>query len=364
MADLAVEIAGIQFRNPVLTAAGPTSRDGESLLKAASGGAGGLVTKTVSVKPAIVTKPNMAVLQPGKVGSRRGMLNAELWSEIALEKWVQREYSMALSSGLPVIASIGYTPQEVSRIGPMVEKAGVSAIEFSTHYVGGHKEIAKALRESVSIPIFAKLSPQVDVAKVAKEVEPSVDGIVAINTLGPCLHIDLETGRPVLGGEKGYGWLSGPAIKPLALRCVADVAQAVKLPVIAVGGVMSGEDAIEFFMAGGSAVQVCTAAILDGPTVYGKIAAEISDWLDKHGHKSIESIRGCALKSISKTTALTYPPRVDMTRCNFCGLCSRSCVYSAISVDKDRKSIQIDRRACTGCGLCVTVCPQLALNVD
>jgi dihydroorotate dehydrogenase subfamily 1 len=317
MADLAVEIAGIRFKNPVLTAAGPTSRDGESLLKAASGGAGGLVTKTVSVKPAVVTKPNMAVLQAGKLGSRRGMLNAELWSELSLDRWIKQEYRMALSSGLPVIASIGYTPQEVSQIGPMVEKAGVSAIEFSTHYVGGHKEIAKTLRDSVSIPIFAKLSPQVDVARVAKEVEPSVDGIVAINTLGPCLHIDIETGQPVLGGEKGYGWLSGPAIKPLALRCVADVAQAVKLPVIAVGGVMSGEDAIEFFMAGASAVQVCTAAILDGPTVYGKIAAEISDWLDKHGHESVESVRGLAHKGVSKTTAPANPPKVDATKCNF-----------------------------------------------
>jgi dihydroorotate dehydrogenase subfamily 1 len=362
MADLAVEIAGIQFKNPVLTAAGPTSRDGESLLKAASGGAGGLVTKTVSVKPAAVTKPNMAVLQPGKVGSRRGMLNAELWSELPLERWVKREYPIALSSGLPVIASIGYTPQEVSQIGPMVEKAGVSAIEFSTHYVGGHKEIAKALRESVSIPIFAKLSPQVDVAKVAKEVEPSVDGIVAINTLGPCLHIDIETGQPVLGGEKGYGWLSGPAIKPLALRCVADVAQAVKLPVIAVGGVISGEDAIEFFMAGASAVQVCTAAILEGPTVYGRISAEISDWLDNHNYETVESVRGCALKDMGKKSELTYPPRVDMTRCNFCGLCSKSCVYTAISVDKDKESIQINRKSCAGCGLCVTICPQSAMK--
>lgn len=288
MADLTVEIAGIRFKNPVLTAAGPTSRDGESLLKAASGGAGGLVAKTVSVKPAVVTKPNMAVLQPGKLGSRRGMLNAELWSELPLERWLKHEYPLALSSGLPVIASIGYTPQDVAEIGPKIEKAGVSAIEFSTHYVGGHTEIAKALRDSVSIPIFAKLSPQVDVAKIAKALEPSVDGIVAINTLGPCLHIDIETGRPVLGGDTGYGWLSGAAIKPLALRCVADVALVVKVPVIAVGGAMSGEDAIEFFMAGASAVQVCTAAILDGPTVYGRISREISDWLDGHGHESVE----------------------------------------------------------------------------
>jgi dihydroorotate dehydrogenase subfamily 1 len=362
MADLAVEIAGIRLRNPVLTAAGPTSRNGEALLMAASGGAGGLVAKTVSTKPAIVPKPNMAALQPGKVGSRRGMLNSELWSELPLEKWLKYEYPLALSSGLPVIASIGYTPQEVAQIGPLIEKTGVSAIEFSTHYVGGHAEIAKALRDSVSISIFAKLSPQVDVAKVAKTLEPYVDGIVAINTLGPCLHIDIETGRPVLGGEKGYGWLSGAAIRPLAVRCVAEIAQTVDLPVIAVGGVMSGEDAIEFFMAGASAVQVCTAGILEGPTVYGRISGEISDWLDSHGHESVESVRGLALKRLGKKERLSYPPSVDVTRCNFCGLCSKTCVYSAIFVDKDKESIQFDREKCAACGMCLSICPQYALN--
>lgn len=362
MADITVQISGLSFKTPVMTAAGPMARDGATLLEAAKGGAGGLVAKTVSVKPAEVPKPNIAAVESGRVGSRRGLLNAELWSELPLERWLKHEYPLALKAGLPLIASIGYTPEDVAKIGPLVESAGVSAIEFSTHYVGGHVEIAKALKQCVSIPVFAKLSPQVDVAKVAKTLEPYVDGIVAINTLGPCLRIDVETCRPVLGSDKGYGWMSGAALRPIAMRCVADIAQAVNTPIIASGGVMNGQDAIEFFMAGASAVQVCTAAILEGPAVYGRIATEIDKWLDSHDHSSVESVRGVALPYLKKKRLLKPPVRVDTDGCTLCGLCAKSCAYSALNVDSQAKTLHIDSAACVGCGLCISLCPEHALS--
>ncbi len=362
MVDLDIEIAGLRFRNPVFTAAGPTSRDGMTLLNAAAGGAGGLVAKTVSVNPAEVPKPNMAALENTRVGSRRGMLNAELWSELPLEQWLEREYAIALSSTLPLIASLGYTPAEVSEIAPKIERAGVHALEFSTHYVGGHVDIAKAIRESVEIPIFAKLSPKVDVASVAKEVEPYVDGIVAINSFGPCLRINIETGQPMLGSDNGFGWMSGPAIKPIAMKCVADIAKAVSVPVIAVGGVSSGRDAIEFMMAGASAVEVCTASILEGQTVYGRIAGEMEDWLEQHGHESVEDIKGRALKHL-KPVELTEEPVVDLEKCTKCGLCPKSCVYAAITVDKNKDLFFIDEEKCQRCGMCISVCPYHALSI-
>ncbi len=362
MADLSVELLGLRFRNPILTAAGPTSRDGMTLLNAAAGGVGGLVAKTVSVKPADVPKPNMAALKEGRVGSRRGILNAELWSELPLETWLEREYPIALSSGLPLIASVGYTPENVSEIAPKLEKAGVQAIEYSTHYVGGHVEIAKALRDAVDLPIIAKLSPKVDVAEIAKSLEPHVDAIAAINTYGPCLRVDIETGEPVLGSESGTGWMSGSALKPIAIRCVADIASAVKLPVIGVGGVVSGEDVIEFMMAGASAVEVCTAAILEGDTIYGKIAGQTDEWLDAHGYKSIKDVQGIALPHLKKGVNLDPPPVVDMDKCTICGLCEKSCVYGAITSNKKENLFAIDANKCEGCGMCVSVCPYFALS--
>ncbi len=364
MADLRVQIAGLKFRNPVFTAAGPTSRDGITLLNAAAGGAGGLVAKTVSVKPAEVPRPNMAAIGSGRIVSRRGILNAELWSELPFEKWYEKEYAMALGTGLPVIASVGYTPEEVSSLAPKIQEVGVHGIEFSTHYVGGHTEIAKALKESVDIPVFAKLSPKVDVAKVAKSLDRLVDGIVATNTYGPCLRIDIKTGQPMLGSEKGQGWMSGSALKPIALRCVADIAQTTKKPVIGVGGVMNGKDAIEFFMAGASAVEVCTAAILEGDTVYGRIASEIQEWLDEHGYSSVEDVKGIALPHIEKGIVLEPPPKLDRERCTLCGLCRKSCVYHAISIDKAKGLIDIDKESCEACGMCISVCPHDALSVD
>jgi len=364
MTDLRVEIAGLKFRNPVFTAAGPTSRDGMTLLNAAAGGAGGLVTKTVSVKPAEVPRPNMAAIGRGRIASRRGILNAELWSEFPFERWYEKEYAMALGTGLPVIASVGYTPEEVASLAPKIQEKGVHAIEFSTHYVGGHTEIAKALRESVDLPVFAKLSPKVDVAEVAESLDKLVDGIVAINTYGPCLRIDIESGKPMLGSEKGQGWMSGSALKPIALRCVADIAQSVKKPVIGVGGVMNGEDAIEFFMAGASAVQVCTAAILEGDTVYGRIASEVDKWLDEHGYSSVEDVRGMALPHLEKGIVLEPPPKIDRERCTLCGLCRKSCVYHAISIDKAKGLFEIDEEGCEACGMCISVCPHDALSVD
>jgi dihydroorotate dehydrogenase (NAD+) catalytic subunit len=362
MADISVEMLGLKFRNPILTAAGPTSRDGMTLLNAAAGGVGGLVAKTVSVSPADVPKPNMAALKEGRVGSRTGILNAELWSELPLETWLEREYPIALSSGLPLIASVGYTPDDVSEIAPKLVKAGVKAIEFSTHYVGGHVEIAKALRDSVEIPIIAKLSPKVDVAEVARALEPHIDAIAAINTFGPCLRIDVQSGRPMLGSERGHGWMSGAALKPLAVRCVADIAQAVKTPIIGVGGVMSGEDVIEFLMAGASAVQVCTAAILEGHTVYGKIAGQVEDWLDSHGYDSLSDVKGKALPYLRERVSLDPPPSVDLEKCTRCGLCEKSCVYGAITVKKAENLFSIDANKCEACGMCISVCPYFALS--
>ena len=141
--------------NPILTAAGPTSMNGEVLLRAAKGGAGALVTKTICSRKAVVARPNMACIQQGSI--TRGVINCETWSEIPWERWVEREYGIAEKSELPIMASIGYTAEELAFLGPRVEKAGVDAIEFSTHYVSKNvstlREGAKQLRDSVNIPM-------------------------------------------------------------------------------------------------------------------------------------------------------------------------------------------------------------------
>jgi dihydroorotate dehydrogenase subfamily 1 len=351
MADLAVEVCGLRFRNPILPAAGPPVRDGAAIVACAEGGAGGLVSKTISTRAAEPPTPNMAEIP-------HGMVNTELWSELPPEQWLETEYSIARTAGLPLIVSLGYTGEEIAELAPKV-RPFADAVELSTHYIGEDPEpmlaAVRAARAALDAPVLVKLSPHGhDMARAARlAAEAGADGLVAINSFGPVLSIDIETAMPRLGGPNGYGWISGPALKPLAVRCVRDVARAVELPVIGVGGVSRGTDVVEMLMAGASAVGVCTAAILRGPPVFGKLARELSDWLDAHGHATARELTGQALTRAWPTGSLPPPTIVD-ERCNGCGVCETACVYGAIHVTDGRAALDGER--CARCGLCVTRC--------
>lgn len=359
MAKLNVNICGIDFPNPVMPAAGPPAKDGEMCLAAAKGGAGGIVTKTISVEPADVPRPCMAEI-------KGGFLNTELWSELPKEQWLETEYKLAKETGLPLIIGLGYTADQISELAPLV-KPYADALELSTHYVG--KDLSpiinalKAAKAAVDVPVFMKMSPHPNIQEIALAVEEAgADGLVMINSFGPCLSIDLETGLPLMGSQTGYGWLSGAAIKPLALRCIFDAAKVVQIPIFGVGGVTNGRDVAEMFMAGASAVQICTEAILRGPNVYGKIVRELDEFLDSHGYAAVDDIKGLTLRKMAEREKLPerVVPQVDDERCRMCGACEISCVYGAIR--RDGKLI-IDPVKCFGCGLCVSRCRFQALHI-
>jgi dihydroorotate dehydrogenase (NAD+) catalytic subunit len=356
MAKLNVSVCGINFSNPIMPAAGPPTRDGAMCQAAANGGAGGIVTKTISVDPADVPRPCMAEV-------RGGMLNTELWSELPKERWIETEYKMARETGLPILVGLGYTAEQIKVLAPLV-KPYADALELSTHYVGNDispiVDALKAAKDAVDVPVFMKMSPHPNIQAIAGAVEEAgADALVMINSFGPCFGIDVETGMPLLGSREGHGWLSGAAIKPLALRCVYDAARVVKVPIIGVGGIMNGRDVAEMFMAGASAVQVCTLPILKGPNVYGKLANELNSFLDSHGYASVEDIRGLTIRKMAEREAMTVPV-VDQGKCNLCGLCGMSCAYGAIS---QAQGLYIDPDKCFGCGLCVTRCAKRALSV-
>lgn len=351
-----MDLAGIEIENPVMTAAGPTSQSGDALLKAACGGAGALVAKTICTRRAVVKRPNIACVQHGSIS--RGVVNCETWSEIPWEQWVEKEYAIAESSGLKVIASIGYTAEELVFLGPKVEEAGASGIEFSTHYISKDpsnlREVAKSLKECVSIPVFAKISPSTEnVKEVAKTMEPFIDGIVAINTVGPVLAVDERSGKPLLGDR--YGWLSGPPIKPIALRVVSEISEVFRKPIIGVGGITDGVDAAEFMMCGASAVEVCTAALYRGPQIYGRVAKELEEFVKQGGHSSAEDLVGSALREREE---MREKPGIGQN-CTACGICERACPSGAITIKgKGRGEVS---EACTMCGLCMTLCPARAI---
>ena len=377
MVDLVVEFCGLKFRNPVLTAAGPPVRDAERIKRCIEGGAGGIVSKTISVKAAdpFIPRPHMAEV-------KGAFLNTELWSELSPEEWFEKHLKEARkatkAAGIPLIVSLGYTAEEIAKLVPEVEKYA-DGLELSVHYIGADptpmQESVKAAKKS-GLPVFLKLSPHPGIDPVLwakKALEAGADGISAINSFGPVLALDLSTpiplervkGLPVMGGDKGYGWLSGPPLRYLAQRIIFEVARALpNVPIIGVGGVASGRDAVEMLMVGAWAVGVCTAAILNGPQIYGKIAKEIAEVLEKLGFKSVEEVRGYTIKNWNKRWIRykSSPPKLYVEKCVGCRLCEISCPYDAIKVVNGKAKLFEDK--CFGCGLCATRCRHGALEMQ
>jgi dihydroorotate dehydrogenase (NAD+) catalytic subunit len=153
--------------------------------------------------------------------------------------------------------------------------------------------IVSSVKQHVAIPVFVKVSPNVtNIVEIAQAAEKgNADAIVAINTV-KAMKIDINIATPILANKTG-GY-SGKAIKPIGVRCVYDIAQHIDIPIIGVGGVTTGEDAIEYMMAGASAVQIGSAVYYRGPEVFRYVCKEIETWMNKHGYKKITEIIGAA----------------------------------------------------------------------
>lgn len=366
MIKLTTKLCGIEFPNPILTAAGPTASDAAMLKRAANGGAGGLVTKTISTKPAQVPIPNISSPFSGS------LLNAELWSEMNHRKFFDAELPSIKKLGLPVIVSLGYSPEDLALLGKLVDGCGLAdAIEFSIHYVGKDvdnlRRTAAALKNNTSLPIFAKFSPSIsNLTGAVHALEPFVDGFVAINSIGPALDFDVNTLQPTLGSADGRGWLSGHAILPIGLHFVVSIAEMTSKPIIGVGGIRCAKDVIKYLMAGASAVQVSSLAILKGQQVYRQLADELREWMKAHNYENIDSLVGAFIKRKKRKVFFLrqgkqlFPEWKDVN-CNLCKICEKTCVHEAICFLEDQ--FTLDKTKCVSCGLCVSLCPRRALEM-
>lgn len=297
--DMSVEIAGLKLRNPVMTASGTFGYGEEFKDYVDLEKIGAFVTKGLSLKPRAGNPTPRIVETPG------GMLNAIGLQNVGIDVFIQKKVPFLRTVNTPAIANFfGYTPDEYAELAARLDAIPeVAALEvniscpnvkqggivFGTDPACAASVVA-ACRAATRKTLIVKLSPNVtDIVEMAQACEAAgADALSVINTLTG-MAIDLERRRPVLANVTGG--LSGPAIKPIALRMVWQVARAVKVPVIGIGGIMSATDALEFILAGATAVQVGTASFVN-PNVSQEIAEGMEQWLVARGIADIKSLIG------------------------------------------------------------------------
>ena len=297
--DMTVKLAGLLLRNPVMTASGTFGYGQEFAEYVDLEKIGAFVTKGLSLRPRSGNPTPRIVETPG------GMLNAIGLQNVGIEAFIAEKVPFLRTVNTPAIVNFfGSTVGEYAELaGRLDEIPEVAALEVNISCPnvkqGGivfgtdpdcAAQVVAACREATSKPLIVKLSPNVtDVVVMAKAcADAGADALSLINTLTG-LAIDLQRRKPLLANITGG--LSGPAIKPVALRMVWQVARAVKLPIIGIGGIMNATDALEFILAGASAIQVGTASFIN-PSAAQEIAAGMEQWLVENNVATVASLVG------------------------------------------------------------------------
>lgn len=297
--SLAVELAGIRLRNPVMAASGTFGFGQEYADVVDVARLGAVVVKGTTLEPWPGNPPPRIVETPG------GMLNAIGLQNDGVEAFVAQKLPWLRERGATVIVNVcGHTPDEYAEVCRILDRSeGVAAVEINASCPnikrGGMafcangsalRDLVAACREATRLPLITKLSPNVtDIVELAEAaVAAGSDAVSLINTLLG-LAIDARTRKPVLANVTGG--LSGPAIKPVALRMVWQVAQAVRVPVIGMGGIVTATDAVEFLLAGARAIAVGTANFVN-PRATLEIIEGIETYLRKHGIEDVNELVG------------------------------------------------------------------------
>lgn len=298
--SLEVELAGLFLRNPVILASGILGHSAEVFERIYEGGAAAVVGKSVSLLPRDAYKP------PAVVEVRGGFLNAIGLGNPGAEAFAQ-ELKKLTARKIPVIASMfGSDPEDFVKMTKILDSAGASAFELNLscpHVKGVGTEVGQdpelvakivsATKRNTSKPVLAKVSPSSEalLQTVQAAEDAGADGVTATNTIR-AMAIDVESGMPFLSNR--YGGLSGEALHPIAVRCVYEIAEHTKIPIIGCGGVVDWESAVEFILAGASAVQVGTVLASRSIGAIEEILNGIKGYMVRRGHRRISDFVGFA----------------------------------------------------------------------
>jgi dihydropyrimidine dehydrogenase (NAD+) subunit PreA len=390
--DLAVRVGELQFRNPFLLPSAQASRTGSMLRRAFAAGWAGAVTQTITADPAATVNVAPRLLGYRIGGELSGLLNIELTSPRPLAVWrrdiadLKKEFP-----DRPLLASIaGASRDEWQALAWKCAEAGADGLELNVSIPHGLTEqgggaaigvspdatarVTEWVVDATRLPVWVKLTPEAaDIRAVGEAAAAAgASALTAVNNVRGLPGFDIETLRPRLSvnGLTTYGGYAGPALKPIVLRCVAELASVVPpVPVVACGSTSNWQDAVESLLWGATAIQVYTAVLERGYGIIGELLEGLSRYLERHERSRLAEIQRLALQALRPHSALSREHRVqarnDETRCVRCGLCAVACQdagYQAIALQPSGFPL-VDSARCVGCGLCAAICPAGSISM-
>jgi dihydropyrimidine dehydrogenase (NAD+) subunit PreA len=390
MADLRTDFVGIKSPNPFWLASAPPTDKEYNVVRAFKAGWGGVVWKTLGLDPHIVNVngPRYGVVY-GPDRKVIGLNNIELITDRPLEvnlreiAQVKRDWP---DRAMVVSLMVPCEEECWKAILPQVEATGADGIELNFGCPHGMSErgmgsavgqvpdyiemVTRWCKQNTRMPVIVKLTPNItDIRYPARAAKKGgADAVSLINTVSSITSVDLDlmAPEPTIDGKGSHGGYCGPAVKPIALNMVAQIArdpETAGLPISGIGGITTWRDAAEFMALGAGSVQVCTAAMTYGFKIVSELTAGLELWMDEKGHADLGAFRGLATPNVTEWQHLNLnyvtKARIDQDLCIKCGRCYAACEdtsHQAIAMSPDRVFEVIDAE-CVACNLCVNVCP-------
>ncbi|GGF02979.1 NAD-dependent dihydropyrimidine dehydrogenase subunit PreA [Stappia taiwanensis] len=392
MANLSSNFIGIKSPNPFWLASAPPTDKEYNVVRAFKAGWGGVVWKTLGEDPEVVNVngPRYGAIH-GRDRNLIGFNNIELITDRPLEvnlreiKRVKRDWpdrAMVVSLMVPceeqnwidILKRVEDTEADGIELNfgcphGMSERGMGSAVGQVPEYI---EMVTRWCKQHTRMPVIVKLTPNItDIRKPAQAAKAGgADAVSLINTINSIVSVDLDAmaPNPTIDGRGAHGGYCGPAVKPIALNMVAEIARDAAthgLPISGIGGVTTWRDAAEFMALGAGTVQVCTAAMTYGFKIVEEMIDGLSDWMDEKGYTSTDQFIGRAVPNVTDWQQLNLnyvvKAKIDQDACIKCGRCHIACEdtsHQAITAMKDgERHFEVIDAECVGCNLCVSVCP-------